>query len=103
MCLLGDQHHNTPELCAECVLQNRALVATRRGGYPHTDGGVEVRRIFHKLRSQAIESFNGLFNNIFEWGDQIPVKGLHCCQLLALGTIFLYQLALLYQHEISKG
>ncbi|HYQ90763.1 MAG TPA: transposase [Candidatus Competibacteraceae bacterium] len=97
--VLGDQHYNTPELRAECVLHNRELVATRRGKYPHTDGGVEVRRLFHKLRSQAIEPFNGLFKNLFEWRGQMPVKGLNRCQLLALGAVFLYQLVLLYQHE----
>jgi hypothetical protein len=32
----------------------RELVATRRGPYPHTDGGVEVRRVFYALRP-AIE------------------------------------------------
>jgi hypothetical protein len=78
---------------------NRALVATRRGAYPHHDDGVEVRRIFHKLRSQAIEPFNGLFKNIFEWRTQMPVKGLQRSQLLALGAIVIYQLVLLYQHE----
>ena len=46
--VLGDTHDNTPELRQECALHNRALVATRRGAYPHRDGGVEVRRIFHK-------------------------------------------------------
>ncbi len=97
--VLGDQHYNTPELRAECALHHRELVATRRGAYPHTDGGVEVRRIFHKLRSQAIEPFNGLFKNVFEWGGQMPVKGLNRCQLLALGAVLLYQLVLLYQHE----
>jgi hypothetical protein len=59
--VLGDQHYHTPELRAECSRHNRELVATGRGAYPHADGGVEVRRIFHKLRSQAIEPFNGLF------------------------------------------
>lgn len=97
--VLGDQHYNTPSLQAACALRNRELIATRRGAYPHTDGGVEVRRLFHKRRSQAIEPFNGLFKNIFEWGGQMPVKGLQRCQLLALGAIFLYQLVLLYQHE----
>jgi Transposase DDE domain len=97
--VLGDQHYNTPELRAECSRHNRELVATCRGTYPHTDGGVEVRRLFHKLRSQAIEPFNGLFKNIFEWGGQMPVKGLRRCQLLALGAILLYQLVLLYQHQ----
>ena len=61
--------------------------------------GVEVRRFFHKLRSQAIEPFNGLFKNVFEWGGHMPVKGLACWQLFALGAILLYQLVLLYQHE----
>ncbi|HJW31083.1 MAG TPA: transposase, partial [Saprospiraceae bacterium] len=97
--VLGDQHYNTPVLRAECALHHREVVATRRGAYPHTDGGVEVRRLFHKLRSQAIEPFNGLFTRIFEWNGQLPVKGLNRCQLLALGAVFLYQVVLLYQHE----
>jgi hypothetical protein len=97
--VLGDQHYNTPELRAECGRHSRELVATRRGAYPHTDGGVEVRRVFHHLRSQAIEPFNGLFKNLFEWGGQMPVKGLRRCQLLALGAVFLYQVVLLYQYH----
>ena len=75
----GDTHDNTPELHAECALHNRELVATRRGPSPHRDGGVEVRRIFHKWRSLAMEPFNGLFKNIFEWRGQMPVKGLQRC------------------------
>jgi hypothetical protein len=97
--VLGDQHYNTPALRAECGRHHRELVATRRGAYPHRDGGVEVRRIFHKLRSQAIEPFNGLFKNLFEWDGQMPVKGLRRCQLLALGAVLLYQVVLLYQHH----
>jgi hypothetical protein len=46
--VLGDTHDHTPELRAACAWHNRALVATRRGPYPHRDGGVEVRRMFHK-------------------------------------------------------
>jgi hypothetical protein len=87
------------ELRKECALHNRELVATHRGPYPHRDGGVEVRRIFHKLRSLAIEPFNGVFKNVFEWRGQMPVKGLKRCQLLALGAILLYQIVLLYQHQ----
>jgi hypothetical protein len=97
--VLGDQHYHTPELRAECGHHHRELVATRRGSYPHTDGGVEVRRVFHRLRSQAIEPFNGLFKNLFEWGGQMPVKGLRRCQLLALGAVLLYQVVLLYHHH----
>lgn len=95
--VLGDQPYNTPALRAECARPHRELVATRRGPYPHTEGGVEVRRVFHQLRSHAIEPFNGLFKNIFEWGGQMPVKGLRRCQLLALGAMLLYQVVLLYQ------
>ena len=105
--VLGDTHYNDPDLRQRCNEQDRELVTTRRGAYPHKDGGVEVRRIFHKLRSQAIEPFNGLFKNVFEWRTQMPVKGLRRTQLLALGAIFIYQLILLYQHEqnlpVGKG
>lgn len=97
--MLGDQHYNTPELRAEGALHNRTLVATGRGKYPHTDGGVEVRRLFHPLRSQTIEPVNGLFKNLFEWRGQMPVKGLSRCQWFALGAVLLYQLVLLYQQE----
>jgi hypothetical protein len=55
--------------------------------------------IFHKLRSLAIEPFNGLFKNVCEWRGQLPVKGLKRCQLFALGASLLYQIALLYQHQ----
>jgi len=97
--VLGDTHYNTPELREECIGHNRELVATRRGAHPHQDGGVEVRRIFHKLRSLAIEPFNGLLKNIFEWRGQMPVKGLNKCQLLGLGAVLLYQIVLAYQYE----
>ncbi len=96
---LGDQPYNTPELRAECGRHNREFVATRRGPYAHTAGGVEVRRVFHKLRSPALEPFKGLFKNLFAWGGQMPVKGLRRCQLLALGAVVLYQLVLLYHHQ----
>ena len=105
--VLGDTHYNDPELREKCNQEGRELVATRRGAYPHKDGGVEVRKIFHKLRSQAIEPFNGLYKNVFEWRTQMPVKGLRRSQLLGLGAIMIYQIVLLYQHEqklpVGKG
>jgi hypothetical protein len=105
--VLGDTAYNAPEVRRLCEQSHRALVATRRGVYPHHDEGVEVRRIFHQLRSQAIEPFNGLFKPVFEWRTQMPVKGLRRSQLLALGAIVMYQLALLYQYEhnlpLGKG
>jgi hypothetical protein len=103
----GDTHYNTPELRQECHLRGWELVATRHGSYPHGDGGVEVRQIFHKLRSQGIETFNGLFKNVFEWRVKMPVKGLQRSPLLALGAVVIYQVVLLYQHErhlpLGKG
>jgi hypothetical protein len=53
--------------------------------------------VFHQLRSPAIEPFNGLFKNVFEWRVKMPVKGLQRSQLLALGAVVVCQL--LYQHE----
>ncbi len=105
--VLGDTPYNAPEVRVLCEQTDRALVATQRGAYPHHDDGVDVRRIFHKLRSQAIEPFNGLFKNVFEWRTQMPVKGLQRSQLLAVGAMVIYQLVLRYQHEhnlpLGKG
>jgi hypothetical protein len=95
--ILGDTLYNDPVLCRKCEQHGRFLVATQRGKYPHADPGVEVRKLFHRLRSKAIEPFNGLFKNIFEWSGQVPVKGLSRTQLIVLGAVFLYQLVLLYQ------
>jgi hypothetical protein len=100
--ILGDTHYNTPAVRQDCQRRGWWLVASRRGPYPHTDRGVEVRRIFHKLRSQTIEPFNGLFKDVFEWGGQVPVKGLRRTQLLVLGAVLLYQLVLLYQFQRAK-
>jgi hypothetical protein len=97
--LLGDQHYNTPLLRAICQVRDWILVATRRGAYPHTDDGVEVRRIFHKLRSVAIENFNEHFKSIFDGHAQVPTKGLAATQRWALGAVLVYQLALWYRHE----
>jgi hypothetical protein len=55
--VLGDTHYNAPEVRELCENQGRILVASRHGPYPHTDPGVEVRRVFHELRSRAIENF----------------------------------------------
>jgi hypothetical protein len=105
--VLGDTADNAPEVRQLCEESDRALVATRRGTYPHHDDGVEVRRLFHHLRSQAIEPFNGLFKHVCEWRTQMPVKGLRRSQLLALGAIVIDQLELLAQHEhhlpLGKG
>jgi hypothetical protein len=97
--LLGDVQYNDPALRHRCEEAGCELVTTRRGAYPHTDGGVEVRRIFHKLRSLAMENFNQHFKGIFGVHGSVPTKGLRNTKRFALGAIFVYQLALLYRHE----
>jgi Transposase DDE domain len=97
--VLGDQHYNTPLLRAVCTLRGWWLVATHRGKRLKTDMGVEVRRIFHKLRSVAMENFNEHFKGIFDGHACVPTKGLVATRRFALGAIFVYQLALLYRFE----
>jgi hypothetical protein len=97
--VLGDRHYNTPDLHEYCEQADRLLVTTKYGRYPHTDDGVEVRRVFHKLRSIAMENFNEHFKGIFDGHGQVPTKGLRATQRFALGAIFVYQLALLYRFE----
>ncbi len=97
--MLGDRHYNTPEVREVCEQADRILITSQYGRYPHTDDGVEVRRIFHKLRSTAIENFNEQFKGIFEGHGQVPTKGLTNTRRFALGAIFVYQLTLWYRHE----
>jgi hypothetical protein len=105
--VLGDIHYNAPNVREACESTERFLVTTRRGAYPHTDDGVEVRRIFHKLRSRTNENFNEHFKAIFEAHGQVPTRGLINTQRFALGAVLVYQLALLYRHErkldINRG
>ena len=56
--------------------------------------GVEVRRVFHELRSWAIENFNGQLKSILDGQGQAHTKGLANTVRFALGAIFVYQLAL---------
>ncbi len=73
--MLGDTHYNDPDLRLLCEQNERYLVATQRGPYPHRDIGAKVRQVFQQVRAKAIEPFNGLFKNVFEWRGQVPVKG----------------------------
>jgi hypothetical protein len=105
--ILGDTLYNDPGLRLQCEQEGRFLIATHKGTHPHQDFGAKVRQLFHRLRSKAIEPFNGLFKNVFEWGGQVPVRGLKQTRLIVLGAVFLYQLVLLYQFEhnlpLGKG
>lgn len=97
--LLGDRHYNTPELRQRSADDDRILVTSQYGRYPHTDDGVEVRRVFHKLRSTAIENFNEHFKGIFDGHGAVPTKGQANTARFALGAILVYQLAVLQRHE----
>jgi hypothetical protein len=97
--VLGDTHYNAPEVRTACVESGRFLVASGRGPYPHTDAGVEVRRIFHRLRHVAIENFNEHFKAVFDAHGPVPTKGRLDTARFALGAVFVYQLALLYRYE----
>jgi hypothetical protein len=76
----------------------RFLVTPKRGPYPHTDAGVEVRRIF-LLRRVASENFNEHFKAVFEVHGPVATKGLTDTARFALGAVLVYQLALLHRHE----
>jgi DDE family transposase len=97
--LLGDTSYDDADLRERCAAGERTLITSRRGRYPHADGGVEVRRIFHELRSRAIENFNGQFKGIFDCGGQVPTRGLVATRRYVLGAVFVYQLTLLHRHE----
>jgi hypothetical protein len=97
--VLGDLHYNAPNVRAACTQAGQVLVATEYGPYPHTDEGVEVRRVFHKLRSVTIENFNEQFKGIFDAHGAVPTKGLRATRRFALGAIFVYQLALVHRAE----
>jgi hypothetical protein len=101
--ILGDRHYKdeAAQVQTACRLTDRFLVTTKPGPYPHTDNGSKVRQVLHQLRSQAIEPFNGLFKNMFDWQGQVPVKGLQRVRLIVLGAVFVYQLLLLYQFQVG--
>ncbi|HWQ33393.1 MAG TPA: transposase [Blastocatellia bacterium] len=105
--LLGDAQSQDPGLREVCEERGFHLITPRRGPHPHRDDGVGVRRIFHRLRSQTMEPFNGIFKDLFGWHWRMPVRGLQKTQILALGAVWLYQLVLRYPHrqqlEPGKG
>jgi Transposase DDE domain len=97
--VLGDQHYNREELRAGCECRGIDLVATKLGRYPHKDIGVEVRRLFHKLRSTAMENFNEHFKGIFDLHGAVPTKGKVPTARFILGAVFVYQLVLWQRFE----
>jgi hypothetical protein len=102
--VLGDTHYNAQNVREACLAKEMFLVASGRGGpYPHTDAGVEVRRILHRLRHVAIENLNEHFKALFEAHGAVPTTGRLDTARFALGAVFVYQLALLYRHEQDSG
>jgi hypothetical protein len=101
--VLGDTHYKSGNVRDKCQRTERFLVTSKRGTYPHTDAGVEVRRIFNKLRSLANENFNEHFKAIFDVHGQVPTKGRINTARFALGAVLVYQLALLHRHERRSG
>jgi hypothetical protein len=97
--VLGDKHYDAKDLKERCLRGGRFLVSPRRGAYPHTDAGAQVRRIFHLLRHRAIENLNEHFKALFEAHGSVPTKGLADTARFALGAVLVYQLALLYRHQ----
>lgn len=98
--LLGDQQYRDPELEQLCQQRDCFLVTPKGGRYPHTDEGVEVRRLLHKLRSITIENFNEQYKGIFGLHGPVPTRGELATRRWALGAVFVYQLMVLerFQH-----
>ncbi len=97
--LLGDQQYRDPDLEQLCQQRDCFLIAPKGGRYPHTDAGVEVRRLLHKLRSITIENFNEQFKAIFGLHGPVPTRGRLATRRWALGAVFVYQLMLLERYQ----
>lgn len=97
--LVGDTAYQDGALHEQMQADGRVLIASKRGVYPHTDEGVEVRRMFHQLRSKSIENFNEQFKAIIDGHAAVPTKGKLATRRFVLGGVLAYQLAVLYRHE----
>lgn len=95
--VMGDSHYNSVPVRSACEKADRTLVASNRSKRPRTDDGAKVRQVLHSLRHHSIENFNSLYKNIFDLNRPVPTKGLANTQRLALGAVFVYQLALLHR------
>ncbi len=101
--LLGDTTDCDGALAERCAADGRLLVTTKRGASPHTDAGVNVRRVFHALRAQAIENFNGQFKAIFDMVWAVPTRGRTATRRYALAAVLVYQLVLLDRFERGEA
>jgi hypothetical protein len=60
-----------------------------------------LRPGLHRLRTQAIETWNGQFKAIFDCGDRVPTRGLVATRRYVLGAVLVYQLVLLHRHGLG--
>ena len=98
--VLGDHRYPTEKLHAYCLQTGRILICSRGNRKkPADDPGRYVRRVFHKVRSLAIENWNEQFKSVFERHGQVPTKGKTNTWRFALGAVFLYQLTVWYRFE----
>jgi hypothetical protein len=79
------------------------VVTTKRTAGPHTDDGVEVRRIFHQLRSHAIENVDGQFTGIVDARQPVPTRGLLATRRFAFGALLVYQLTIWHRFEAGDN
>ena len=56
-----------------------------------------MRRLFHHLRSHAIENFNEQYKALFDGHGAVPTRGLLATRRYLLGAVLVYQLLLLYR------
>lgn len=101
--LLGDTSDNDTELREHCEAAGHILVTPRRGAYPHHDSGVDVRRVFHDLRSRAIENLGGQFKAIFDATEPVPTRGLRATRRFVLSAVLVYQLTLWHRFEAGDA
>ena len=97
--VLGDGTYDDDGLRTDLAAAGRTLVTPRSGPYPRADAGAPVRKVFHEVRSRAIENFNGQFKAIFDVGGPVPTRGLVATARFVLGAVLVYQLTLLHRFE----
>jgi hypothetical protein len=64
---------------------------------------VDVRRVFHQLRSHAIENFNGQFKSIFDARQSGPTRGFVATRRWVLAAVLVYQLTVWCRFEAGDG
>jgi hypothetical protein len=101
--LLGDRSYNDPELRDVCDDQGIRLITSRHGPHPHRDGGADVRRVFHALRSKSIEHWNGQFKAIVDVNQPVPTRGRMATRRSLLGAVLVYQLTVWCRSQAEEN